>query len=219
MRTTDGHITVNFPPVGAFHPASLADTKSDTYAVFGTLFWRPSDAWEVSAGLRWDRQDRVAKGVQTSAFPNALFGLPPAVVLTGGKIKETNLSPRVAVTRHWNGDLMTYASVARGATSQCLPPSGSVSVRWWRTACVATESPSPTQAAARAPRTLRRVACVSGRPRGARRVPSSTTSPASAATSQSAMGRPCLATWNPTATAASRANADSSEVGGSFAEC
>ncbi len=114
-RTTDGDITVNFPPVGAFHNTSLADTKSDTYAVFGTLFWRPSDAWEVSAGLRWDRQDRVAKGVQTNAFPNALFGLPPAVVLTGGKIKETNLSPRVAVTRHWNGDLMTYASVARGA--------------------------------------------------------------------------------------------------------
>jgi iron complex outermembrane receptor protein len=44
-----------------------------------------------------------------------LFGLPPAVVVTGGKLKETNLSPRVAVTHHWNKDLMTYASVARGA--------------------------------------------------------------------------------------------------------
>jgi iron complex outermembrane receptor protein len=45
----------------------------------------------------------------------ALAGLPPETVLTGGAINETNLSPRVAVTRHWSPQLMTYASVARGA--------------------------------------------------------------------------------------------------------
>lgn len=114
-RTTDGVVTVNFPPFGGFDNTTLASTKSDAYAVFGTVFWRPSDAWEVSAGLRWDRQNRIASGVQVNAFPNALFGLPPETVLTGGEIKETEVSPRVAVTRHWNSNLMTYASVARGA--------------------------------------------------------------------------------------------------------
>ena len=107
-RLTDGAITV-LPGVLNFLNTSVARTKSDTYAVFGTLFWRPSDAWEVSAGLRWDRQDRVASGLQVNQFP------APGTVVTGGQINEKNLSPRVAVTHHWNSDLMSYASVARGA--------------------------------------------------------------------------------------------------------
>jgi iron complex outermembrane receptor protein len=38
------------------------NTEADTYAVFGTLFWRPNDAWEVAAGLRYDHEDRDATG-------------------------------------------------------------------------------------------------------------------------------------------------------------
>ena len=114
-RSTDSVVTVNFPPFGSFNNSSIAKTTSNSYAGFGTIFWRPSDAWEVSAGLRWDRQNRTASGIQVNSFPNALFGLPPTTVITGGKLNETNLSPRVAVTHHWNRNLMTYASVARGA--------------------------------------------------------------------------------------------------------
>lgn len=110
-RTTNSDLSV----LGVFHNTTVANTKSDSYAVFGTLFWRPNDAWELSAGLRWDRQNRVADGLQINAFPNALLGLPPARVVTGGTLNETNLSPRVAITRHWDSNLMTYASVARGA--------------------------------------------------------------------------------------------------------
>ena len=114
-RTTDTVISVNFPPVGSFPNASFARTTNNSYAGFGTIFWRPSDAWEVSAGLRWDRQNRTATGLQTNAFPNALLGLPPAVILNNNRLRETNVSPRIAVTRHWDSNLMTYASVARGA--------------------------------------------------------------------------------------------------------
>jgi iron complex outermembrane receptor protein len=113
-RTTNTVLTV-LPGVFNLINTTDAATKSDSYAVFGTLFWRPSDAWEVSAGLRWDRQDRTAAGLQVNAFPNALAGLPPATIVTGGTIKETEWSPRVAVTRHWNDSVMTYASVARGS--------------------------------------------------------------------------------------------------------
>ena len=104
-RRTDSVLDV----INIFHNTTLAETESDTYAAFGTLFFRPTEAWEISAGLRWDRQDRTASGIQVNQFPI------PGTVLTGGTIKETNLSPRVAVTRHVNDNLMVYASVARGA--------------------------------------------------------------------------------------------------------
>jgi iron complex outermembrane receptor protein len=104
-RRTDSVLDV----LGVFHNTTLAEQKGDTYAAFGTLFWRPTEAWEVSAGLRWDRQDRVASGLQVNQFP------APATIVTSGKIKETNLSPRLAVTRHVSPDLMFYGSIARGA--------------------------------------------------------------------------------------------------------
>ncbi|WP_240309364.1 MULTISPECIES: TonB-dependent receptor [Sphingomonas] len=113
-RTTDSVLTV-LPGVLNLTNTTHAFTGNTSTAAFGTLFWRPSDAWEVSAGLRYDHQKRRANGLQVNAFPNALAGLPPATVVTGGAINETNVSPRVAVTRHWNRELMTYASVARGS--------------------------------------------------------------------------------------------------------
>jgi iron complex outermembrane recepter protein len=107
-RKTDQDITI-LPGIFNFLNNSLSNTESDTYAAFGTMFWRPTDAWELSAGLRWDRQERVAAGLQTNQFP------VPGTVVTGGIIKETTISPRVALTHHVNSDLMVYGSVARGA--------------------------------------------------------------------------------------------------------
>lgn len=107
-RNTDQDVVV-LPGVFNFVNNTVSGTKGDTYAGFGTMFWRPNDAWEISAGLRWDRQNRVASGLQTNQFP------VPGTVVTGGKISETNLSPRFAITHHLNDELMVYGSVARGA--------------------------------------------------------------------------------------------------------
>ncbi len=71
-----------------------ARTNADTYAVFGTAFWRPSSAWEVALGLRYDHEDRDATG--------------------GVSLKSDQVQPRLSVTRRWSDDLMTYATVARG---------------------------------------------------------------------------------------------------------
>lgn len=71
-----------------------AITNADTYAAFGTAFWRPNSAWEIALGLRYDHEDREASG--------------------GVSLKSDQVQPRLSVTRRWNDDLMTYATVARG---------------------------------------------------------------------------------------------------------
>ena len=94
-------------------PASLnlrdvSEKRSNNYAVYGTLFWRPVEEWEVSAGLRYDREKRRLTGA------TGLAGAPlTAVPEVEDGHKE--ISPRLTVTRHWTGRFMSYASVARGS--------------------------------------------------------------------------------------------------------
>lgn len=81
-------------------------TTNDTKAVFGTVFWKPNPGWEVSAGLRYDDAKRRATG--------DVFLSDTPVPIDPASINEKHWSPRVAVTRHWSRDFMTYASVSRG---------------------------------------------------------------------------------------------------------
>lgn len=74
----------------------------NTYAAFGTLFWKPNTDWEVALGLRYDHESRKASGtVNGAALPDA-------------SLKSDQVQPKLTVTRHWNSNTMTYASVARG---------------------------------------------------------------------------------------------------------
>lgn len=107
-----GHETTSVAAQTTIVPAGItiadnAATESDTLAAFGTLFWRPSDAWEVAAGLRIDNQKRNLSG------STGFLGINVAPVAEEN-IDETEISPRLTVTHHWNPDLMSYASVARG---------------------------------------------------------------------------------------------------------
>jgi len=74
----------------------------DTYAAFGTMFWKPNADWEVAAGLRYDHESRKASGTVNGA------------AIPGASLKSNQVQPKLTVTRHWNGNMMTYASVARG---------------------------------------------------------------------------------------------------------
>ncbi|MEJ6011555.1 TonB-dependent receptor [Novosphingobium aquae] len=96
-----------------FNVVRLTDnqTKADTYAAFGTLFWKPSDAWEVALGLRFDHEARQAIGsVVTVLGPLGSSGGP----LPQARISSDQVEPRLSITRNWSSELMTYASVARG---------------------------------------------------------------------------------------------------------
>ena len=93
--------------------------KGDSYAVFGNVFWKPMDDLEVAVGLRWDHEKRTANGGTGSTILLGTLGvddvdpvpLTPKDELT---IESTKLVPKFTVTKFWNDDLMTYASVAKG---------------------------------------------------------------------------------------------------------
>jgi iron complex outermembrane receptor protein len=85
-------------------------TKADTYAAFGTIFWKPTTAWEIALGLRYDHEKRSADG--DIAITVGAAALP--TTLSNAQLKSDQVEPRLSVTRHWTSQLMTYASVARG---------------------------------------------------------------------------------------------------------
>ncbi|WP_057884264.1 TonB-dependent receptor [Tsuneonella troitsensis] len=86
-------------------------TRADTYAAFGTVFWTPTPEWEVALGLRYDRENRVANGsVVTALGPLGTAGGP----LPQAQIKSNEWQPKLTVKRTWSPSVMTYASVARG---------------------------------------------------------------------------------------------------------
>ena len=104
-ETTAATSQVRIIPFGITNNAVSA-TEADTYAAFGTVFWRPSEAWEVAAGLRYDHEDRASGG-------GAIIG-GAITLIDPESIKSDQIEPRVTVTRHWNDRMMSYASVARG---------------------------------------------------------------------------------------------------------
>ena len=81
---------------------TVAKNVADTYAAFGTMFWKPNSDWEVALGLRYDRENRVSR--------SAISG----TILPIAKLKSSEWQPKLTLSRKWTPDLMTYVSVARG---------------------------------------------------------------------------------------------------------
>lgn len=81
---------------------TVAKNVADTYAAFGTMFWKPNSDWEVALGLRYDRENRVSR--------SAISG----TILPIAKLKSSEWQPKLTVSRKWTPDLMTYVSIARG---------------------------------------------------------------------------------------------------------
>ena len=99
-------ITTLFPGVLDIVNSQTSANTNDTWAVFGNLFYRPTDALELSLGLRYDEQDRTSTG---AVFVNGAGGPIP-----DARLQEEQLSPRFAVSYDWNDEWMTYASISRG---------------------------------------------------------------------------------------------------------
>lgn len=72
-----------------------SDSKSQFLGVFGNVFWKFAETWELAAGLRFDDQK-----VEISTSPD--------------DYTADEWEPRVSLAKHWSPDVMTYASIARG---------------------------------------------------------------------------------------------------------
>ncbi len=106
-QLTNIQFTLPLPPPAGPTPVAINNsaqnaTKADTYAVFGTAFWKPNADWEVALGMRYDHEDRESVGVVNGGDASRVG------------LKSNEVEPRLSITRHWDRELMTYASVARG---------------------------------------------------------------------------------------------------------
>ena len=94
-QTSDvvGYTTV--VPLNATVP-NFAESEANLWAIFGNIFWNIDPTLELSAGLRYDSQDIDFHSAIDSSY------------------SAQEWQPRVALTKHWSEDFMTYASIARG---------------------------------------------------------------------------------------------------------
>jgi iron complex outermembrane receptor protein len=110
-----------------FRVNTTANPETDSYAAFVQSTWRPSPAWELTAGARWTSEWRTARISRTStggvALPvtstsaiaarERIGGLVTSDVETDEDFVSGLLSARFAI----NEDTMAYLSLARGAKS------------------------------------------------------------------------------------------------------
>ena len=93
--TNDQRNVTTIVPLSLQVPGA-AESKTEFLGIFANVFWKFADTWEFSAGLRFDSQE-----IDVSTA-------------TAKPYTADEWQPRVTLTKHWSGDVMTYASVARG---------------------------------------------------------------------------------------------------------
>ncbi|MEO9514093.1 MAG: TonB-dependent receptor [Flavobacteriaceae bacterium] len=100
-----------FDPNAPYASTLVSTASLYGFAAYGNLTYNLSDKWKLSAGLRFDTEDRDM--VTYSEFEQAPN---PIVVSEETKIKDSNnaLSSKVNLSFSPNDDLMFYAGYARG---------------------------------------------------------------------------------------------------------
>jgi iron complex outermembrane recepter protein len=123
-ENTAANTTTSIIPFGINNNAVSA-THADTYAAFGTLFYRPSAAFELALGLRYDHEDRRATG--GTVIAGTVVPIAPRAIVSD------QVEPRVTATYHWTPEVMTYASISRGYRGGGFnAPSAPAAVRTYR---------------------------------------------------------------------------------------
>ncbi|NUS99524.1 MAG: TonB-dependent receptor [Sphingomonas sp.] len=123
QRDTVGLLVARLAAVGGPPLTQVQGTRDSregkSYAAFGNIFWKPTNDLEIALGLRLDHERRIANGAVGVAFAPGTLELsqatrPAETAKPELTIESTKLLPKASITKHWNSDLMTYASVARG---------------------------------------------------------------------------------------------------------
>lgn len=108
-------------------------TKTDAYSVFGSVLVEPTDRLELSAGVRYTKEEKVNR-IEVP-FVHAVLSGPPFNFLTSGfqspqiRFDDDNLSPEVSVKYDITDNAVIYAAYKKGFKSggidnSALPSSG-----------------------------------------------------------------------------------------------
>jgi iron complex outermembrane receptor protein len=117
-----GKTVTQFAPLGTDLTrvnSTIDSREGDSYAAFGNVFWKPKSDLEVALGLRLDHEKRTAGGALGQTFLLGTVDLEdapfvPPTAVEDVSIKSTKLLPKATVTKHWNDEIMTYASISKG---------------------------------------------------------------------------------------------------------
>ena len=108
-------------------------TTTDAYSVFGSVMVEPTDRLELSAGVRYTKEEKVNR-IQVP-FVHGVLSRPPFNFLTSGfqspqiRFDDDNFSPEVSVKYEIMDDAHVYAAYKKGFKSggidnSALPSSG-----------------------------------------------------------------------------------------------
>ncbi|MDR7102855.1 TonB-dependent receptor [Croceicoccus sp. BE223] len=123
-------VLANYAYTG-FQSDSVIEPRTKSYAAFGQLTWRATDALSVTAGLRFTHEDKTGLFDQRTVAGNDLSLLSPAdrtaaqglrdalypeVRYTTG-LKDDALTGQINLAYRLAPDVLAYASYARGSKS------------------------------------------------------------------------------------------------------
>ena len=118
----DGSGPINVPVCITAHERPSGDAETKSVAAYGDLTWHLSDLWDLSAGLRYTKDDKTMAynnpptGGLLSGLDGQIFGtITPGVQNADTSYNSTD--PRVALNFHITDGTMLYASGAKGYKS------------------------------------------------------------------------------------------------------
>jgi iron complex outermembrane receptor protein len=100
---------------GADDGFAYQEQDATSYALFGSVDWRLSDLWTLTAGLRYsnDEKDFVAQRLQPLFINTLLYGTQPSVVIPEN-VEDSDVSGDVSVVYKASDTFNIYGRIATG---------------------------------------------------------------------------------------------------------
>lgn len=105
-------LTVDLAPPGPLRVAYDTTSKAESIAGFGQANYRITDAWKVTAGIRYTSEERKLEGQQQLTFPAG--GPVPAPLLFDKTAKFKKATWRLSTDYQVTDDILVYLSYNRG---------------------------------------------------------------------------------------------------------
>jgi len=119
-------------PAPVIYEETFANTgETDTWSIYADGTWAVTDRLNLTAGIRYVRDDKIS-GFFATGNPSVLNGGAPLLPFgdTGGQLVESaeldfdDWTPRIAIDFAANDDTLLYASVAKGRRANVIDVAG-----------------------------------------------------------------------------------------------